>query len=83
MTVINTEAELAAACPGGLCPPPGRDADIEGGQRRAIAADVIGGVGIAALGTGLALWFLRATRGGPTPTALVITDRGATAGWAF
>ncbi len=83
VTVINSDAELSAACPGGLCPPPGRDADVENAQRRAVIADALGGVGIAALAAGVVLWFVRAPHATAPRTAVVFTGRGVAGSWTF
>lgn len=83
VTVINANAELAATCPNGFCPPPGRDLDIESARRRAIVADVLGGLGLVTLATGVVLWFVRAPRANAPRTALVFTGQGAAGVWTF
>jgi tetratricopeptide (TPR) repeat protein len=82
-TVMATDSDLASACRNGVCPAPGRADDVASGQTRALVADVLGGVGLAALAVGAVLWLVRAPSATPARTSLVFTGQGASATVSF
>lgn len=69
VSVIASNASLSDECPDQQCPTPHRD-DISSGRARALATDVIGAVGIAALAAGVIVWVVQ----GPTAARRVAFD---------
>lgn len=94
ITVMGTQSDLEAACPGGLCDP-SRQSDIDSGRTRALVADVLFVGGAALAIGGVVLWLVlgrqhdeptaaeRATvrrDGGPRLRA---AGSGLALGWSF
>lgn len=61
---LTTDADLARRCPGAICTDPALAIDIDRGRSLALATDVVGAIGIAALATGLVLVIVGASTGG-------------------
>lgn len=58
VSVVASNAALADACPDGECPTPHRD-DVTSGRARALATDVVGVVGLAAVAAGVVVWLVQ------------------------
>lgn len=69
VTVMSTDADLAARCPGGQCAT-SPDDEVASGRARALAADVIGVVGVGALVAGVVVWITQGPRPAPAPATV-------------
>jgi hypothetical protein len=71
-TVMSTDGDLAARCPGGQCAT-SPDDEVASGRARALAADVIGLVGVGALAAGVVVWIAQGARPAPSSAGATVS----------
>ena len=71
-TVMSTDGDLAARCPGGQCAT-SPDDQVASARARALAADVIGLVGVGALAAGVVVWIAQGARPAPSSAGATVS----------